>query len=48
MDEKALLHAKRWDLYLNERESLVKGNYLVEVFGRDNKKCFGKWLVIMW
>ena len=26
-DEKSLLHAKRWDLYLNEKESLVKGKY---------------------
>ena len=35
MDEKALIHAKRWDLYLNKKESLVKGKYSVEV---DNKK----------
>ena len=48
MDEKVLLHAKRWDLYLNEMEKLVKGKYYVEVVGRDKKKCFGKWLVIMW
>ena len=27
VDEKALLHAKRWNLYLNEKESLVKGKY---------------------
>ena len=38
MDEKALLHAKRWDLYLNENESLVKGKYSVEVVGHNKKK----------
>ena len=38
VDDKALLHAKCWDLYLNEKESLVKGKYLVEVFGHDKKK----------
>ena len=26
-DKKALLHAKRWDLYVNEKEQLVKGKY---------------------
>ena len=29
VDEKALLHAKSCYLYLNEKESLVKGKYLV-------------------
>ena len=29
VDEKSLLHAKRWDLYLNEKEKLVKGKYSV-------------------
>ena len=24
VDEKALLHAKRWDLYLNEKEKICK------------------------
>ena len=38
MDEKALLHAKSWGLYLNKKESLVKGKYSVEVVGHDNKK----------
>ena len=37
-DAKALLHAKRWDLYANEKEQLVKGKYLVEVVGHDKKK----------
>ena len=34
-DKKAFLHAKRWDLYVNEKEQLVKGKYLVEVVGHD-------------
>ena len=38
VDEKALLHAKRWGLYLNEKEKLVKGKYSVEVVGHDKKK----------
>ena len=36
-DAKALLHAKRWDVYVNENEKLVKGGYLVEVVGHDKK-----------
>ena len=44
VDEKALLHAKRWDLYLNEKEILVKGKYLVEVVGHDKKKVL--WEVV--
>ena len=27
VDEKALLHAKRWGLYLNEKGKLVRGEY---------------------
>ena len=27
VDEKALLHTKRWDLYLNDTDTLVKGKY---------------------
>ena len=27
VDEKVLLHAKRWNLYLNEKGKLVKGKY---------------------
>ena len=37
-DEKALLHAKRWDLYINDKAELVKGGYSVEVFSHDKKK----------
>ena len=37
VDEKALLHAKRWGLYLYEKDKLVKGKYLAEVVGHDKK-----------
>ena len=30
---KALLRAKSWDIYVNEKGKLVKGGYLVEVVG---------------
>ena len=43
-DKKALLHAKMWDLYVNEKEQLVKVNYLVEVFGHDKKNVL--WEVV--
>ena len=32
-DKKALLHSKRWDVYVNKKEKLIKGGYLVEVAG---------------
>ena len=44
VDEKALLHAKRWDLYLNKKEILMKGKCLVEVGGHDKKKVI--WEVV--
>ena len=44
MDEKALLHDKRWDLYLNEKGSLVKGKYSVEVVGHNKKEVL--WEVV--
>ena len=37
-DKKELLHAKRWDVYVNEKENLIEGGYLVEVFGHYNNK----------
>ena len=43
-DKKALLHAKRWDLYVNEKEQLVKGKYLVEVVVHNKKKVL--WEVV--
>ena len=39
-NEKALLHAKRWDVYVNEKENQVKGGYLVEVVGHDEKEGY--------
>ena len=45
MDYKtALLHAKCWGLYVNDKEQLVKGRYLVEVVGHDKKKVL--WEVV--
>ena len=44
MDKKALLHAKRWYLYLYEKDKLVKGKYLVKVLGHDKKKVL--WEVV--
>ena len=41
---KALLHAKRWDIYVNEKEKLVKGGCLVEVVGHDKRKVL--WEVV--
>ena len=37
-DKKALLHANRWDVYINEKQKLIKGGYSVEVVGHDGKK----------
>ena len=37
-DKKALLHTKRWYVYVNEKENLIKGGYLVEVVGSDREK----------
>ena len=37
-DKKVLLHAKRWNLYVNEKEKLIEGGCLVEVSGFDGKK----------
>ena len=44
VDEKALQHAKRWYLYLNEKEILVKGKYSLEFVGHDKKKLL--WEVV--
>ena len=42
--KKEFLHAKRCDLYVNNKEQLVKGKYLVEVVGHDKKKLL--WEVV--
>ena len=41
---KALKHAKRWYVYVNEEEKLVKGGYSVEVFVHDRNKVL--WEVV--
>ena len=41
---KALLHAKRWDVYVNEKESMVKGGYFVEAVGHNGKNII--WEVV--
>ena len=46
-DNKALLHAKRWDVYVNEKENLIEGGYLVEVVGNDGKKVLWEIVPIM-
>ena len=36
--KKSLLHAKRWDVCINEKENIIKGRYLLEFLGHDGKK----------
>ena len=43
-DTKAFLHANMWDLYVNEKENLAKGKYLLEVVGHDKKNVL--WEVV--
>ena len=43
-DAKVLLHAKRWDVYLDEKKKLVKGGYSVEFVGNEKKKVI--WEVV--
>ena len=43
-DKKTLLHANRWDVYMNENEKLIKGGYSVKVFRNDGKKVL--WRVV--
>ena len=43
-DANALLHTNMWDIYVNEKENLVKGAYLLEVFGHDKRKVL--WEVV--
>ena len=41
---KALIRANRWDVYVNEKENLVKGGYLVEVVSYEKRKII--WEVV--
>ena len=43
-DAKTLLHAKRWDIFVNEKENILKGGYSLEVVGHDKKKVL--WEVV--
>ena len=43
-DEKVIIHYKSWDLYMNKRQSLIKGGYFVEVSCYDGKKTL--WSVL--
>ena len=36
-DKKFILHDKRWGVYMNDKEALIKGVYSVEVVGSDGK-----------
>ena len=37
-NDKALLHAERWDVYMNNKKALIKGGYCVELSGSDGNK----------
>ena len=41
---KPLIHAKRWDVYANEKEKIVKRGYSVEVVVHEKKKVL--WEVV--
>ena len=43
-DKKALLHAKRWDVYVNEKKNIIKGGYSLEFVGHYGKKV--RWEVV--
>ena len=37
-NKKALLHDHRWDVYVNEKENIIKGGYSVEVGVHEGEK----------
>ena len=37
-DKKPLIHAKRWDVYVNEKANIIKGGYSLEVVSYYEKK----------
>ena len=43
-DKKVFIHYKRWYVYVDEKEKLIKVRYLVEVVGSGGKKVI--WEVI--
>ena len=36
--DKSLVHAKRWYAYMNDKRSIIKSGYYVNVSGSDGKK----------
>ena len=43
-DQKVIIHDKRWDVYMNKKEALIKGGYSLEVSGSNRKKVI--WIVV--
>ena len=43
-NQKAIIHAKRWDIYLNKKEALIRGGDSMVVSGSDGKEVI--WVVI--
>ena len=41
-DEKLIINAKRWDLYMSKRQYLFKDGYSVRVSGSDGVKVLWK------
>ena len=39
-DKKALIHTKRWYVYVNKEGNLIKGGYSLEFVGSEGKKVF--------
>ena len=37
-NEKEILHAKKWGIYMNKKRLLIRGRYSVKVLGSDRKK----------
>ena len=40
-DDKLIIHANKWDFYINNKQSLIKGWCCVEVSGFCEKNFFG-------
>ena len=45
---KSLLYAKKWDVYILEKELFLKVGNLVEVDNKDGKKAIWRSLMNMW
>ena len=42
-NKREFLHTNMWDVYMNEKEKIIKGGYYVEIVGSDGKRFFGNW-----